>query len=215
MKKLEFISSADLHMNEDQETSMTLNYYNKTAIEFNRDTVTVQFDEMQNMLIKYLSPGAHILDLGCGSGRDSKAFLKKGFKVTSIDGSSELCKIASKYIGQDVICKTFQSLDEENAFDAVWACASILHVPLANLQNIISKINDALKPNGYLYASFKYGNFEGERNGRYFTDMTEERLKIILKAFSNLKIVEITVTGDARAGRESEKWLNVIIKSNF
>lgn len=46
-----------------------------------------------------------------------------------MDGSSELCKLASNYIRQKVICREFNDLHERNAFDAVWACASILHIP--------------------------------------------------------------------------------------
>lgn len=198
----------------DKEINMTLDYYNQNAIEFNQGTVAVEFEERRNMLLKYLKPGAHILDFGCGSGRDSKAFIQKGYKVTAIDGSSELCKIASQYIGQNVICNRFQDLNNSNMFDAVWACASILHIPSANLRDIISNISKALKPGGYFYASFKYGDFEGERNGRYFTDLTEESFSSLLEPFDQVEIVELEITGDARVGREDEKWLNVIVKKN-
>ena len=130
------------------EINKTLEYYNQHAEEFVLDTAAVEFEEKQNMLLKYVKPGAHILDLGCGSGRDSKAFIQKGYKVTAMDGSSELCKIASNYIGQKVICQNFTDLHERNAFDAVWACASILHIPSVDLPNIISNIANALKIGG-------------------------------------------------------------------
>jgi len=196
------------------QNNKTIDYYNKHAAAFTSDTVSVEFSENQNMLIKYLKPSAHILDLGCGAGRDSKAFIQKGFKVTAMDGSIELCKIASQNIGQNVICKRFQDLDDVNTFDAVWACASILHIPLVELHKVFENISKSLKPLGYIYASFKYGNFEGERNGRYFTDLTEERLKLLLNPLDHLEIVETLITSDVRQGRENEKWLNTIIKKN-
>lgn len=195
-----------------QSTNKTIKYYNQNASAFTSDTVAVDFDEKQNVLLKYLAPGAHILDFGCGSGRDSKAFLQKGYKVTAIDGSSELCKIASEYIGQEVQCKKFHELDEVEAFDAVWACASILHVPSAVLPQVIGNIERALKPGGYIYVSFKYGDFEGERNGRYFTNQTEQSLEELLEPFTQLELIETSVTPDVRAGRGDEMWLNAIVK---
>ncbi len=194
------------------EINKTLEYYNQHAEEFVLDTAAVEFAEKQNMLLKYVKPGAHILDLGCGSGRDSKAFIQKGYKVTAMDGSSELCKIASNYIGQKVILQNFTDLHERNAFDAVWACASILHLPSVNLPNMINHIANALKIGGYFYTSFKYGDFEGERNGRYFTDLTEKSLRALVEPFVDLEIVEMSITNDVRVGHEGEKWLNVIIK---
>ncbi|KGR78962.1 tellurite resistance protein [Ureibacillus manganicus DSM 26584] len=195
-----------------QSTNKTINYYNQNASAFTSDTVAVDFDEKQNVLLKYLAPGAHILDFGCGSGRDSKAFLEKGYKVTAMDGSSELCKIASEYIGQDVQCKKFHELDEVEAFDAVWACASILHVPSVELPQVIENIERALKSGGYFYVSFKYGDFEGERNGRYFTNQNEKSLRELLEPFTQLELLETSVTPDVRAGRGDEMWLNAIVR---
>lgn len=194
------------------EANKTLAYYNQHAAKFTLETLSVEFEEKQNMLLKYVKPDSHILDLGCGSGRDSKAFIQKGYKVTAIDGSSELCNIASSYIGQQVICKKFQDMNNRNEFDAVWACASILHIPSVELPNIISKIVKALKLDGYFYASFKYGDFEGERNGRYFTDLTEKSFRSLVEPFDQLEIMETCITNDTRVGREDDKWLNAIIK---
>ena len=191
---------------------MTLDYYNKNAASYTKETISVDFQGPRNMLLKYLNPGDHILDLGCGSGRDSKAFLDQGYKVTAIDGSKELCKIATSHIGQEVICQKFQDLKVQDTYDGVWACASLLHVPLAELGDIFCKVAKALKPGGYFYGSFKYGEFEGERNGRYFTDITKEKLQYLLKPFGQLTLIEIGLTEDARPGRQDEMWLNFIIQ---
>ena len=188
----------------------TLQYYNETAPTFVQGTITADLGKLHRRFLKLLPIQAHILDLGCGSGRDAKAFLDAGYQVTAIDGSAGCCKLAGDYIGQPVLCQTFEELDFDAAFDGVWACASLLHVPYAELTGIFAKIARALRPGGYLYASFKYGDFEGERNGRYFTDLDEGRLAAVMQPVAGLTIVETFVTGDVRDGRGGEKWLNVI-----
>ena len=190
----------------------TLEYYNQCAKDYNELTLNIEFEHKREMLLKYLKPGAHILDLGCGSGRDSKAFLQKGYQVTAVDGSKELCKIASENIGQEVICQLFDELEETNTYDGVWACASLLHLPTDELKKVIQKVEQSLKKGGYFYASFKYGEFEGERDGRYFNDFTEESFKNLLAEFPNLKIQEVEVTTDVIPGRENVSWLNLIMK---
>ncbi len=190
----------------------TLEYYNQCAKDYNELTLNIEFEHKREMLLKYLNPNAHILDLGCGSGRDSKAFLQKGYQVTALDGSKELCKIASENIGQEVICQLFDELEETNTYDGVWACASLLHLPTDELKKVIQKVEQSLKKGGYFYASFKYGEFEGERDGRYFNDFTEETFNDLLAEFPNLKIQEVEVTTDVIPGRENVSWLNLIMK---
>ena len=190
----------------------TLEYYNQCAKDYNELTLNIEFEHKREMLLKYLKPGAHILDLGCGSGRDSKAFLQKGYQVRAVDGSQELCKIASENIGQEVICQLFHELEETNTYDAVWACASLLHLPTDELKKVIQKVEQSLKKGGYFYASFKYGEFEGERDGRYFNDFTEETFNDLLAEFPNLNIQEVEVTTDVIPGRENVSWLNLIMK---
>lgn len=190
----------------------TIEYYNKNVELFVSSTKDVEFNKMQNMLLKYLKKGDYILDLGCGSGRDSKAFLEKGFKVVSIDGSEKLCNIASSYIGQEVIFTTFQNFKSDIKFNGIWACASLLHLPYTDLKEVIKNLRNNLKEEGYFYLSFKYGEFEGERNGRYFTNMTEKKFRNLIKDILEYEIVEEKITSDARKGREEEKWLNIILK---
>ena len=194
---------------------MTLDYYNKNARRYSQETLDVDFKEQRHMLLKYLKPGAHILDLGCGAGRDSKVFLQQGYQVTSIDGSKALCEIASRHIGQEVICQRFQDLDQKDTYHGIWACASLLHLPMLELSSMIRRVSTALKAGGYFYASFKYGELEGERNGRYFTDLTEDRLKDLLLPFGELALIETEITKDVRAGREQELWLNFVVKKIF
>ncbi|HAX72362.1 MAG TPA: SAM-dependent methyltransferase [Firmicutes bacterium] len=190
----------------------TLAYYNENAIVYSQNTLDIAFDTKRDMLLKYLKPQAHILDLGCGSGRDSKAFLEKGYTVTAVDGSVELCKLASEAIGQVVVCKRFEQITDIEYYDAVWACASLLHLPSAELSDILIKVSAAIKPGGYFYVSFKYGNFEGEREGRYFTDFTLETFTEFITPLSDLILVESQVSEDVMQGRENLKWLNVVMR---
>ena len=189
----------------------TLAYYENNANEFARSTRDVAFSEIQDKFLEYIPEHGSILDFGCGSGRDSLYFKQKGYGVTSIDGSEELCKLATEYIGQPVQHILFQDFSEVDAYDGIWACASILHLELETLTDVMKKLADGLHANGVMYTSFKYGDFCGMRNGRFFTYMTEESLRELLKAVPELEIKEEWITGDVREGRESEKWLNAIL----
>lgn len=190
----------------------TLDYYNQNARDFVTDTRTVEFAHMQNRFLDKLPAGAKILDFGCGSGRDTKYFLDQGYEVKAVDGSKELCKIASEYTGITVQHMLFQELDAKEAYDGIWACASILHVPYGELKDIFVKMHQSLKAAGVIYTSFKYGTYEGDRGGRYYTDMTEETLAKLLKDVPGLVVEESWVTGDVRPGRGDEKWLNVMLR---
>lgn len=190
----------------------TINYYNSNATEFVSGTVSVDFEATQKKFTDRLPQGAMILDFGCGSGRDTKYFLEQGYRVEATDGSVELCKLASEYTGIEVKHMLFQELSEVEAYDGIWACSSILHLPLKELADVMRKMVTALKDNGIIYTSFKYGTFAGERNGRYFTDMTEETFADFLKLIDNIQIEEQWITSDVRPQRGEEKWLNLILR---
>ena len=190
----------------------TLGYYNKNSVDFVHSTRDVDFREIQDKFLGLIAPKSLILDFGCGSGRDTKYFLSKGYAVEAWDGSIELCKAASEFTQIDVKNKLFQDLSASSLYDGIWACSSILHLPLNDLILVMKKIESALKNTGVLYTSFKYGDYSGERNGRYFTDMTEDRFDEILQHCPSLHIIEIWQTGDVRQDRENEKWLNILLR---
>lgn len=190
----------------------TLTYYNLNAKSFAAATVSVDFEDTQKRFADKLPDKAHILDFGCGSGRDTKYFLTHGYLVDAIDGSSELCKPASEYTGIEVKNMFFQDLTDVEKYDGIWACSSILHLPKDELADVMSKMGIALKENGIIYTSFKYGTFEGERNGRFFTDMTEETFVHFIKQIENLTVEEQWLTSDVRPERGEEKWLNLILR---
>ena len=194
------------------EYNNTLGYYDNHADEFYKSTVNVQFSTMQECFLGKLKKGSYILDFGCGSGRDTKYFLEKGCSVDAIDGSKELCKLASEYTGIEVKNMFFQELVEVDKYDGIWACSSILHLPVDELTKVMRKMVVALKENGIIYTSFKYGTFAGERNGRFFTDMTEETFAEFLSRIDGLEVEEQWTISGVRPGRGEEKWLNLILR---
>ena len=190
----------------------TIVYYNKNADIFVEGTINIDFTQKQTHFLSKLISGSHILDFGCGSGRDTKYFLEQGYRVTAADGSIELCKAAGKYTGIPIRHMLFQELNETEIYDGIWACSSILHLPLPELNDVFHRMAAALKERGVIYTSFKYGTYEGERNGRYFTDMTEEKFSCFLQNIKELEIEEHWVSFDVRPGRGDEKWLNIILR---
>ena len=194
----------------------TLSYYRENADSFLEGTLSADMSDARSRFLQKLEPQAYILDLGCGSGRDTKAFLEQGYRVDAADGSEELCRRASEYTGIPVRHMLFQELDAQDIYDGVWSCASLLHLPKAELAPVLRKVANALKINGVLYASFKYGNYEGMRGGRFFSDFTEESLtefweRVWREEYSHiLKIREVWLTADVRPGREEERWISLL-----
>lgn len=190
----------------------TIDYYNLNAEKFIENTKNVDMHLAQDKFLHLLNGGAAILDFGCGSGRDTKYFLNKGCRVTATDGSAELCKQASAFTGIEVQEMLFGELDEIDIYDGIWACSSILHLPKNELLLVIRKMCNALKDTGVIYTSFKYGDFEGVRNGRYFTDFNEDSFKEFIAGIPELAIEDHWITGDVRPGRGDERWLNLILR---
>lgn len=190
----------------------TINYYDINAKEFVEGTSNVDFKATQDKFINKLPAKGYILDFGCGSGRDTKYFLARDFNVDAIDGSIELCKIASEYTNIKVRHMYFNELSIVNKYDGIWACSSILHLSLDDLVDVFKRMSKALKDEGIIYTSFKYGDFSGERNGRYFTDMTEDSFAKLIANVENLKVEEQWITADVRPQRGNEKWLNLILR---
>ena len=174
----------------------TINYYNLNAKKFIENTQNADMHLTQDKFLQLLPESASILDFGCGSGRDTKYFLEKGYQVVATDGSAELCRLASSFTGIKVKEMLFQELDEIGVYDGIWACSSILHLPKQELLPVIRKMCIALKDNGVIYTSFK--------------DTFREFIKVI----PELMIEDQWITLDVRPGRGEEKWLNLILQKN-
>lgn len=189
---------------------MRNNYYDLNAKNFFDDTVDADMNPHYNEFLKLIPEKGSILDAGCGSGRDTLMFKSLGYEVTSFDGSIEMCKLASEYVKQEVLHMQFQEINFKSEFDGIWASASLLHVPSNEIEMVLKKLKDSLKENGILYASFKNGEFEGERNGRYFNDLTEESAVELFNKV-DFKIIKTWITNDSREERQHEKWTNILV----
>ncbi|MCS6234665.1 class I SAM-dependent methyltransferase [Shewanella baltica] len=190
---------------------MTIQYYNDNADNFFAGTINVDMSELHKKFTSYLLEGALILDGGCGSGRDSLAFMQQGFAVEAFDASEAMVAKASALTGLDVQLKRFDQLEETERYDGIWTCASLLHVPKTNLNDAMKVLYQALKHKGIWYLSFKYGTEERKKDGRSFTDMDELSLVTLVGEIGKTEILEMWITVDKRPDRD-EKWLNVILK---
>ncbi|WP_303903442.1 class I SAM-dependent methyltransferase [Thiohalomonas denitrificans] len=187
-------------------------YYEQHATSFFRDTVAVEMAPLHGPFLKHLPANGHILDAGCGSGRDARAVLELGYRVTAFDSAPTLAALATEHLGQSVQVLRFEELSWHDKFDGIWACASLLHVPRRELPNVFQRLANALKPGGVLYCSFKYGTGEREAGGRRFTDLDEAGLRQLLPETGGLTLIEMWQTGDQRPDRRDERWLNALLR---
>ena len=191
--------------------NQTSNYYNQHAQAFFENTYQVEMESLYAPFLRYLPEQASILDLGCGSGRDILAFKKKGYQVEAIDYSAELVKKARELTNIEVRQQSFYDLAENNKYDGIWACASLLHCERDRLTEVLGLIFKALKLNGVCYMSFKYGNTDREKEGRSFTDLNEQQVHDLLKQIDQALLLQQWITVDKRPDR-TEEWLNILIR---
>lgn len=197
----------------------TIDYYQRHTDDFAEQTVNVDMQDLYEAFINDLpeQDSQHILDVGCGSGRDAAYFATLGYQVTAIDASANLLEWAKRHYSLEVINWQHMAFDgvadklRHHRFSGIWASASLLHLDFDNLATTINSLLALLSDAGVLYASFKYGAGEREDNDRYFCDMNEERwAKIESDIYTNIE-ASIWIKADKRPHRD-EKWLNVIIK---
>jgi SAM-dependent methyltransferase len=191
--------------------SDTAAYYDANAQAFYELTVGVDVQHLYGPFLAHLAPGAHILDAGCGSGRDSRHFLAAGYAVTAMEPCDGLASRAEALIGQPVVRRRFAEVDWVEAFDGVWASASLLHVPKSEIDDALGRLTRALKPGGMLYASFKHGTGERVRKGRFFNFYDEETLAALLAGHPDLLPASPARTQDARTAFKGEWWLNAYV----
>ena len=192
---------------------MSIDYYDTHATTFFAETCNVDMEPLYARFLAHVPTASRLLDAGCGSGRDTRAFLERGYAVTAFDASPVLATLASAHVGIEIEVRRFQEVEWSATFDGIWACASLLHVPLVELTDVLQRLACALRSGGVLYASFKYGAGEREHQGRRFTDLDEAGLAALVAGIRGLKILETWITADRRPGREAELWLNALMQN--
>jgi 2-polyprenyl-3-methyl-5-hydroxy-6-metoxy-1,4-benzoquinol methylase len=163
--------------------------------------------------LERLQPGARILELGCGDGRDSEAMLSRGFDVDATDGSEAMAKEAEIRLNRPVRVMRFDELVVEQAYDGVWANASLLHAPRPSLADVLSRIFTALRPGGFHFASYKTGEREGRDGlGRYFNYLSIAELEAVYRRSAPWVFlsVESALGGDYEGGERP--WAAVTVR---
>lgn len=161
-------------------SSDTLGFYaNNAAAYAAHSNVNPRLESFLNLV----RPTGLVLELGTGSGQDAKAMLEQSFDVDPTDGSGELAAEAARLLNRPVRQMLFHELEAVERYDAIYASASLLHANRAELPDIVQLMHRALKPGGWLWASFKDGADEGhDALGRYYNYMRADEIVSLWKS---------------------------------
>jgi len=188
-------------------------YYNQCGVDFAERTLHRDMSAEHERFIQLLPQHGRILDAGCGSGRDSKAFIDAGFQVEAFDASQEMVRIASEWTDLDVRHMRFQDLDVQECFNGIWACASLLHVPHEQLREVMQRLHRSLKTDGVLFASFKMGADHRHLEDRHFFDQNDATFWSYVEGlFTCIEQWEAEDLG--RGSAPSKKWFNVLLRKS-
>ena len=190
----------------------SIEYYDRYAVPYYEETVELSMEEQLNRFIELLPENAEVLDLGCGSGRDTLYLDEEGFSVTAMDGSAKMCELAEIHTGKEVLHLRAEEMEFDDVFHGIWACSVLGHFPPDKMQQVMEKILDALKEDGILYFSVRRGDRDGRYNGRYYYDYSRSSLEELLESFKEIEILEIWKTDDARGENYENQWYNVLVK---
>ncbi len=201
-----------IKLHEDAEVTSTFAFYRDNAQQYARETVDLEYTApMRRRFVELLAPNSLILDLGCGSGRDSRFFIELGHRIVAIDPVKEIAACAAQYLNQPVLIKKAEEIEEKNTYDGIWACASLLHIPKSRIEKALTRIAQALKPGGIWYMSFKQGESEEyDQKQRFFNNYSIAAMQSLLARLPRLHILELSESLSMLRG-ERQTWINVLI----
>ncbi len=186
-------------------------FYKNNVEHYVSETFDIKLTDNIELFLAYLPKNSKILDIGCGSGRDTLCFKQQGFSVVATDSVSEMAKSASKNISQQVLVRSFFNLDFNDEFDGVWASASLLHCPKSEITSALQNVANALKINGIAYISLKQGIGEGvDKNGRYFSYYSEHEVTELIDELDNFTINKLWLDKSTLRGIH-QVWINVLL----
>lgn len=192
----------------------TIEYYNKNAQEYYNKTVKTDMGSLCDRFLKYVKTGGTIIDIGCGSGRDMKYFIEHGYQAVGIDASYEMCRLARAF-GLEIENISIEEWMPERKYDGIWASASLLHVPLSQIDSFFLKAERCMNTGGIAFISMKAGLKEDyDENGRYFFPFSESILDTILVNHQAFLLRDKWYSDD-KLGRNEFQWLNFILEKSI
>ncbi len=202
-------------LQEEHQVTATLAYYQDNAREYIQETIDLEFTgQIRQRFLELLAPDSLVLDLGCGSGRDSRFFLEAGHRIVAVDPVDAIAESATEYLGQPVRVQKAEELEETNTYDGIWACASLLHIPRSRIEATFTIICKALKPGGIWYMSFKRGETEyQDHKQRFFNNYTIPLMEQVLRQYPQLSIIDIYESPSLLRGKV-QPWLNILLKKS-
>lgn len=196
--------------------SDTVESYDRSAAEYAADWFDYRLNEAMERFARRLKPGARVLDAGCGPARDIEHLRKLGFNAWGLDLSRGMLREASQRAGYGLIQGDFRTLPFADAsFEAIWACASVLHVLKWELPLVLAEFHRVLS-RGILYLSVKQGIGEGwredKRGRRFFALYQPGEVQRYLDR-AGFDVLELWIDPD-RQGR-SDAWINCIAETRL
>lgn len=189
----------------------TIAFYDDNADDFLARTANVDMSNHRQRFLAHIPDGGSVLDAGSGSGRDSKAFKDLGYQVSAFDASIEMVKATRSLAGVEARQMTFQEYAWGTKFNGIWACASLLHVPRAELPTVLDRLASTLILGGWLYASFKLGTAERRDGERYFNDMNLPLMEAVVGKTTTLELHETWESMDRKLNTKGGRWLNCLM----
>ncbi len=187
-------------------------FYSKNTDSYISETLDIELTNALDVFTENLQGNATLLDIGCGSGRDTLYFKSQGYHVVATDMVSDMAEAASKKIFQKVLVRSCFNLGFVNEFDGIWASACLLHCPKSEFMSALLSIASALKRGGIAYISLKQGKGEAlDSLGRFFSYFTEKELIYFFDEIEELSIFNLWLD-ESNFRNTKQVWINLLVR---